>query len=201
MGSRPFLLQMAGISGTGKSTLARLIGQRTGAVVIDLDVVKSAALDAGAPWDLAGRIAYGASWALADSLLEQGGSVVLDSPCRFQQIVDEGSAIARRRAAVFAYIECVVADETELRRRVRHRARLRSQMHDLGVPPPDAPRDAYRAQIEAFGPAVLETKVPTSPWLRIDTSGPPDRCLARALEYLDRLGAACGAQRVSGDAR
>ena len=201
MGSRPFLLQMAGITGAGKSTLARLIGQRTGAVVIDLDVVKSAALDAGAAWDLAGRIAYGASRAIADSLLVQGGSVVLDSPCRFQEIVDEGRAIAGRRATVYAFIECVVTDETELRRRLRRRARLRSQMPDLGVPPPDAPRDAYRAQVEAFGPAVLETKVPTGPWLRIDTSGPTDRCLARALEYLDRLGVASGAPSVPGDAR
>ncbi len=89
-----FLLQMAGRSGAGKSTLARLVGARTGAVVIDLDVVKTASLDAGSTWDLAGRIGYEASRALADSLLGQRRSVILDSPCRFQQIVDGGSAIA-----------------------------------------------------------------------------------------------------------
>jgi predicted kinase len=92
----PFLLQIAGGSGAGKSTLACLIGKRTGAVVIDLDAIKPAALDAGSPWDLAGRIGYGVSCAVAGSLLGQRKSVILDSPCRFQQIVDRGSAIAEQ---------------------------------------------------------------------------------------------------------
>jgi predicted kinase len=36
-----FLLQMAGTSGVGKSTLAQKIAQQTAAVVIDYDVIKS----------------------------------------------------------------------------------------------------------------------------------------------------------------
>ena len=42
---RRFLLQMAGESGTGKSTLARAVGCETGAVVIDKDVIKSRLLE------------------------------------------------------------------------------------------------------------------------------------------------------------
>ena len=38
---------MAGTSGVGKSTLAQQIATQTGAVTIDLDVIKSAALEAG----------------------------------------------------------------------------------------------------------------------------------------------------------
>jgi cytidylate kinase len=53
-----FLLQMAGPSGSGKSTLARALAARSGAAVVDLDVIKSAALEAGAAWDLAGRLGY-----------------------------------------------------------------------------------------------------------------------------------------------
>jgi hypothetical protein len=49
------------------STLARLIGQHTWAVVIDYDVVKSAALDAGVTWDMGGRIGYEGSRAVVDS--------------------------------------------------------------------------------------------------------------------------------------
>lgn len=187
MGAALFLLQMAGPSGAGKSTLARALAAQTGAAVVDLDVLKSAALDAGAAWDLAGRLGYEGAWAVADSLLAQGLSVVLDSPCRFERIVAEGTAIAARRRAVYGFVECVVADAEELRRRLRGRPRLRSQMTDLGVPSPDAPADTFVAQVRAFGPAVLETKYPPGPWLRIDTSRPVGEGLALALAYLARL--------------
>lgn len=40
-----FFLQMSGFPGSGKSTLAREIAKRTGAVVIDHDIVKSALLN------------------------------------------------------------------------------------------------------------------------------------------------------------
>jgi adenylylsulfate kinase-like enzyme len=124
----PFLLQIAGGSGAGKSTLACLIGERTGAMVIDLDAIKSAALDEGSPWDLAGRIGYGVSRAVAGSLLGQRKSVILDSPCRFQQIVDRGSAIAEQHGVPYTFIECVVADEEERRRRLLRDCRVKCRI-------------------------------------------------------------------------
>lgn len=178
-----FLLQMAGTSGVGKSTLARLIGKHTGAVVVDYDVVKSAALDAGVAWDNAGKVGYGASRALADSLLQQGISVVLDSPCRFQQIVDQGLAIAGIRGATYAFIECVLLDEDMLRQRMQTRQRHRSQRVAFDVPPPDAPNDVMADVAGVIH--IPETKVPTSPWVRIDTHQPLDHCLTRALAYLN----------------
>lgn len=183
-----FLLQMAGTSGAGKSTLARRISQHTGAVVIDYDVIKSAALDAGIGWDDAGRVGYGASRALADSLLCQGNSVILDSPCRFQQIVDAGVAIAVERGAAYGFIECVLNDERMLRQRMTTRQRHRSQRRAFDVPPPDAPHDGMA---DATGTIrIPETKFPTSPWLRIDTHHSVDECLERALRYLaERLSA------------
>ena len=48
MATQQFLLQMAGMPGSGKSALARLIGRSTKAIVIDKDVLKTAALEAGA---------------------------------------------------------------------------------------------------------------------------------------------------------
>ncbi len=48
-----FFVQMSGHPGSGKSTLARQIGKRTGAVIIDHDIVKSALLNSidGVPID------------------------------------------------------------------------------------------------------------------------------------------------------
>ncbi|MEU4288392.1 AAA family ATPase [Kribbella sp. NPDC026596] len=102
-----FLLQMAGRPGAGKSTVAARIGRRTGAVVLDLDVLKSTALDVGMEWDLVGKVGYRGGWAMAEALLEQGFSVILDSPCRFEWIVNETTATAARQSATYCFIECV----------------------------------------------------------------------------------------------
>lgn len=52
-----FFVQMSGFPGSGKSTLSREIAKRTGGVVIDHDIVKSALLHSikGTPLD--GKIA------------------------------------------------------------------------------------------------------------------------------------------------
>jgi predicted kinase len=183
-----FLLQMAGTSGVGKSTLARKIAEQTGAVIIDYDIIKSAALDAGALWDLAGGVGYRAGHALARSILQQSLSVILDSPCRFQQIVDVGTAIAAGCGALYAFVECVLADEGELRRRMLVRARHRSQRRAFDIPPPDAPNDVMADESGRIH--IPESKFPSSPWLRIDMSQPVEICLAGTLAYLARIGAA-----------
>jgi hypothetical protein len=181
-----FLLQVAGPMGSGKSALARLIGQRRGAVVLDLDVVKSAALDAGVDWDLAGRTAYRTLHALAGSLLGQGLSVVLDSPCRFAFIVEGGRTAADANGAIYCYLECSLDDTDERMRRLRGRTRIRSQGVDWNTPPPDAPRQTYA---DPAG-TLWRSHHPDTPWRPIDTSLPLGDCLAEALTYLDeRLGA------------
>ena len=78
------LVQMSGVPGSGKSTIAREIRMRTGTVVLDLDVRKTAVLESGVDFDSAGHVAYITVLAFARSLLDQGLSVVLDSPCRFR---------------------------------------------------------------------------------------------------------------------
>jgi hypothetical protein len=178
---KPFLLQMAGPMCSGKSSLARLIGGHRGAVVLDLDVVKSAALDAGVAWDLAGRAAYTTLHAQAGSLLAQGFSVVLDSPCRFPFIVVGGQAAAEAHGAPYCYLECVLEDPDERLRRLQGRARLRSQGIDWNTPPPDAPAQTY------WDPSrtLWNSHHPDTPWLRLDTARPLEECLADALAYID----------------
>jgi predicted kinase len=175
---------MAGPMGSGKSTLAGRIGAATGAVVLDLDVVKSAALEAGAEWDTAGRVAYRALHALAASILGQGLSVVLDSPCRHAFIVEGGTAAATAHGAVYCYLECALGDPDEHRRRLRARPRLRSQGLDWDTPPPDAPPRAY----DDPAGTLWNSHRPDTPWRTIDTAAPPERCLEEALAHLaDRL--------------
>ena len=77
------LLQLSGVPGTGKSTLARGLAAGLDLVVLDTDVVKSALLSTDVPFAVAGRATYAAVLALAGDLLAQGRSVVIDSPCRY----------------------------------------------------------------------------------------------------------------------
>ena len=167
MSSTAFLLQMAGAPGSGKSALARVIGHRTGAVVIDKDVLKTAALAAGVDDDQqAGGVAYEAFFALADHLLGQGWSVILDSPSFYETTPTKGAAVASERRVHYFFIECVCPDREELARRLRERPRLASN-------PGEEALDAGS-----------ETITPTGAYLRIDTTQPLERCLALALEYL-----------------
>jgi|FLYL01.1.fsa_nt_gi predicted kinase len=166
MAPAPFLLQMAGAPGSGKSALARLIGQTTGAAVIDKDVLKTAAMAAGVPEREAGGVAYETFFALADHLLGQDLAVVLDSPSFWETIPAKGSAVAERRKAPYYFIECVCPDREELARRLRDRERLASHRGE----------EALEAGWETIGPP--------EPYLRIDTTQPIDRCLELALEYL-----------------
>ena len=171
MAGRIFVLQMAGLPGAGKSALARVIGHRTATVVIDKDVLKTAALEAGAEETLAGGIAYEAFFALADHLLGQGLGVVLDSPSFYDTIPAKGSALAAQRGVPYYFIECVCADRDELARRLRERSRVQSQPGE----------ESLESSPTTLGPA--------EPYLRIDTTQPLDQCLALALDYLGLNGA------------
>lgn len=161
-----FLLQMAGVPGSGKSALARLIGRATGAVVIDKDVLKSAALELVSDDVLSGWLAYESSFALADHLLGQGHCVVLDSPSFWETIPAKGAAIAQERCVPYYFIECLCDDREELARRLRDRPRLRSNPGE----------EALEMQAETFAPA--------GAYLRIDTTQPLERCLQLAVDYL-----------------
>lgn len=158
---------MAGVPGSGKSALARLIRHATGTVVLDKDVLKTAALDAGAEESLAGPLAYETLFALADHLLGQDLGVVLDSPSFYDTIPAKGSAIAQARMVPYYFIECYCADRDELARRLRDRPRLRSNPGEEAVD------------------TDTQTIAPAGAYLRIDTTQPIERCLELALDYLE----------------
>lgn len=160
-----FLLQMAGPPGSGKSALARLIARCSGAVVLDKDVLKTAALHAGADETLSSGIAYEAFFGLADHLLGQGLSVVLDSPSYFETIPAKGQDIASERGVRYHFVECVCEDQAELERRLVGRPRLDSQPGSVD-------------------PSDRVTVAPPGAYLRVDTQQPIERCVELVLGYL-----------------
>ena len=165
---RQFLLQLAGMPGSGKSTLAQAIGETTGAVVLDKDVVKSAALNAGAPEELAAPLAYEVFFDLAKSIAGYGHSLVLDSPAFFTNIPQKGQRIAAQLDTAYALIECTCPDEALLSRSLADRKPLPSQWSAL-----------RSAELSLAGRGPLN-----APHLTIDTREPLASCLRQALEYI-----------------
>lgn len=147
----------------------------TGAAVVDIDVVKTAILEAGVEWDPASRAAYGAVFALADDLVGRGHDVVIDSPSFYAEIPERGMAIASRHAVRYLFVECRCSQPLLLDR-LRARSARRSQVGRGGLPPPDVPAGRTLGGRPVAGP----------PWphLIVDTSRPLDECAEAVLAAL-----------------
>jgi predicted kinase len=182
----PLLIQMSGCPGAGKSTIARAIGSRADAIVLDHDVIKSALLTDDVPFNIAGKAAYQTAHALARSILSQGQSVVLDSPCVYDILLENGMKLATDTSAEYRYIECFTDDLDEIRRRLQAREPLPSQCVSLDPAPGDQTR---RAQLdsgeELFRDWIRNAKRPDHSYLRVDTSRSLATCLADVSAFVE----------------
>ena len=177
------LVQLSGVPGSGKSTLARGLSATAGLVVLDTDVLKSALIDGGVAVAAAGRPAYLAALALAEDLLAQGRSVVVDSPCRYPALLDAGRDIARDAGVRYAFIELWATEVSFLLARLDTRAPRISQVASATDPvagtewelgTPEATLRAWQSQLVR----------PEEDWLRLDAQQPAASILAAALSYL-----------------
>ena len=177
-------LQMSGAPGSGKTTLARALAPSVEAVVLDHDVTKSALLRAGVEPASAGRASYLLLGALAGDLLAQGHSVIVDSPCLYDELLARGQRLAREARAAYRYIECRVEDLEELDRRLRSRTPLPSQLRGVRSAPPPPGTGKGRVGDEVFLAWIRGMKRPETPYLVVDGMQPLARCVERALAYL-----------------
>lgn len=183
--SKLFFLQMSGAPGSGKTTVAQAIGNATGAVVIDHDITKSALLAANVPVAMAGRASYQVLDAMARHLLQQGHSVVFDSPCFYDELLERGQELAAENNATYRYIECVLEDLNELDRRLRTRQPMPSQVAGVYAPPTAGSGKTESGEM-LFQDWIANMKRPQSTYLTLDTSLPCAECIAAALAYLER---------------
>lgn len=181
---KQFLLQMSGLPGTGKSTIARHVGSRYGAVVVDLDVIRSAVLDGGVLVADSGRVAYPVMYALTRHLLDQDVSVVIDSPCQYDEILATGREMADERGVAYKYVECRTDDLALIDSRLRSRPALRSQRRGVVLPPVDAGHlDADGEQM--FRTGLQQTRRPADGYLQVDATKPMDLILDEVEKYLE----------------
>lgn len=176
-------IQMSGVPGAGKTTIAHAIAGRIGAVVIDHDVTKSALLEASVPVAVAGAASYQVLNALARHLLQQGYSVIFDSPCLYVELLERGQQLARVANAHYRYIECVVADLDELDRRLRTRPRMPSQLAGVWIAPTEGSGKAQSGD-DVFRNWIAHMKRPNTDYLVLDTTRPLETCIESAIAYV-----------------
>lgn len=181
--SKQCFIQMSGAPGAGKSTIAHAIAPHIGAVVLDHDITKSALLDADISITVAGKASYLVLEAMAQHLLGQGFSVIFDSPCFYEELLERGQRLAREANAPYFYIECVLKDLVELDRRLKGRPSQRSQVRGLNESPVDVVEG--RPVNEAlFRNWIAHMKRPQSNYLVLNTDRPLEICVQEALAYV-----------------
>jgi predicted kinase len=176
-------IQMSGAPGAGKTTIAMAIAKHIRAVIIDHDITKSALLEANVPVSIAGRASYEVLGTLAQHLLKQHHSVIFDSPCFYENLLERGQRLAEEFDAEYRYVECVLEDLDELDRRLRTRPRLPSQVAGVRVPPTDG-SGKTRIDDEIFRDWIANMKRPQGDYLVLDTSRPLEVCIKEAITYV-----------------
>ena len=130
---QPMLLITRGLSGSGKSTVARDLCEAAGLLQLRSDVERkrlaglAATADSGSPTG-AGLYApqqtektYARLLELADTVLAAGYPVIVDATFLQRGQRDRFRALAQRRRVPFAILDCR-AEDAELERRIRQRA-------------------------------------------------------------------------------
>jgi aminoglycoside phosphotransferase family enzyme/predicted kinase len=124
---RPALLLVGGLPGTGKSTIASMLGRSAGFEVLRSDVLRKEI--AGVAVEERGASIYSEEWnertygrclEQAEKILDQGGRVVVDATFREQGRRQAFWELAKSRCVQAAFIHCTAPRE-ELKRRLDQR--------------------------------------------------------------------------------
>ena len=187
-GASPALIVVCGLSGSGKSTVARMLEHRKGFKAINSDRVRKrlasvsphehVRTDYGANIysDRFSKIAYDAMLAEAETLLNEGCGAILDATFKASADRQLALALAARHGVPVLFVECVVSEGEAIRRLER-----RASSHDEVS---DATPEVYKRQRAEFEPI---RELPPGNHLRIDATRQREHLVAEIEDALERL--------------
>ncbi len=169
------LIIFSGLPGTGKSTLAEMLGRELLIPVFAKDWLEATLVHSGListvedqPLGFAG---YELLSVLAERQLMLNQSVILDSVASASSIRNRWQQLAHQYQADWKVIECICSDEAVHRARLNHRQRNIPGWHELTW--------ADVEKVQSYYP----------PWegehLKLDMINPLAENLSRALEYCE----------------
>jgi predicted kinase len=116
------LIILAGLPGTGKTTIARMLARRLNAVHVRVDSIEQAIRDSGVVVASLDDAGYRAAYAVAEDNLRLGHTVVADSVNPLNVTRTAWRDVAGRTGTRAVEIEITCADGDEHRRRVETRS-------------------------------------------------------------------------------
>lgn len=116
------LIIFAGLPGVGKTTIARELAEKLGAVYLRIDSIEQALRDSGAVIGPINDSGYQIAYALAGDNLRLGRTVVADSVNPLRITREAWREVAREAGVASVEIEIKCSDSDEHRRRVEGRA-------------------------------------------------------------------------------
>ncbi|MFF3335616.1 AAA family ATPase [Streptomyces sp. NPDC002888] len=116
------LVALGGLPATGKTTLARLLAARIGAVHLRVDTIEQALVRSGLARHHVGAAGYVVGYALAEEHLRQGLLVVAESVNPLAVTRDAWRDTAVRAGVPWVEAEVICSDPVEHRRRVTSRS-------------------------------------------------------------------------------
>ncbi|KAI1266018.1 hypothetical protein F5Y18DRAFT_35159 [Xylariaceae sp. FL1019] len=194
IGSSSF--EMSGPPGSGKSTLARSIAASMNGIVINHDLLKSYFLSRDFSFEESAKLTYGLDWVLAQDMLAQGRTVIIDSVCNYDEVIERGTALAAAQGCEYRYVECQGNDIEILDRRLRSRTSLSSQRTGVNEPPLGSTTtsgstmsvETSRCADELDGSALfkkwMNPRRPDSGVIAVDATRNPHECLEFVLNAL-----------------
>lgn len=115
------LIVLGGLPGSGKSTIAKLLARRIGAVHVRVDTIEQALRVSGSLRVDVGPAGYLAAYGVAEDNLRVGRTVIADSVNPLGITREAWRAVGERLGVGVVEVEMVCGDEAEHRRRVETR--------------------------------------------------------------------------------
>lgn len=164
---QPLLIVVGGLAGTGKSTLARQLGNELGADVLRTDVIRKQLFDQAGPADVGSGVyqtesrnrVYEELLQTAAERLQLGNSVILDGTFGNSQWLAAAQAQAQKSNARFLAVECT-CPASIAKARIETRLQSRQDASDANASVHDEQRRCWQPWPTAIRQCQVDTTEP-----------------------------------------
>ncbi len=110
------LIIFSGLPATGKTTLARKVAEKTGAIILRTDVIRKEMFAEPKYTEDEKEQVYNEMFLRAKKFLIKGQAVILDANFYLQSLRDRAGDVARQSGKKFFIVECILDEEKVLGR-------------------------------------------------------------------------------------